>query len=223
MAEIAIQEEKEIQIARDDSNKIIEAAKALASRIVDSVSLNAAADFLLEIKRKRKWWAEWNKPAKQRLDALKKELLAREREIDEPMERAEDEILKPAMVRFEYEDARRRKDEEDRQRAEAKRKEEDARLKDAEALKKDGQHELADALLDAPIVIPPVVVPKTETPTGISYRDNWKYRVTDESKVPRQYLVLDDKKIGGVVRAMKGETRIEGIEVYSEKIIAGRT
>ena len=51
---------------------------------------------------------------------------------------------------------------------------------------------------------------------GLGLRDNWKYEVTDAAKIPREYLVIDDRKIGAVVRAMKLQANIPGIRVYNE-------
>jgi hypothetical protein len=45
----------------------------------------------------------------------------------------------------------------------------------------------------------------------------------DPALVPREYLCVDDKKIAAVVRAMKGDTRIAGIEVYPDTIAASRS
>lgn len=219
---MVVAETNEVIQAREMGISTISRATELARNIKDAQTLGEAADFLLEIKRRRKQWAEFNKPAKQKLDALKKELLDRERQIDEPMERAENQIIKPAMSKFQQEEERRRKEEEDRLRAEAKRKEEDARLRDAEAMQADGHGELADAILAAPVVVAPVVVPRMETPAGISYRESWKFEVLDPNALPREYLAVDEKKIGGVVRALKGETRIAGVRVWMEKTIAGR-
>lgn len=219
---LVVAETTEVADARAMGITTIQRATELAKGICDSETLNKAADFLLEIKRRRKQWAEFNKPAKQKLDVLKKELLDRERQIDEPLERAENQILKPAMSQFTVEEDRKRKDEEDRLRAEAKKKEEDARLRDAQTMADDGHGELADEILAAPVVVAPVVVPRMETPAGISYREVWKFEVLDPNAVPREYLTIDEKKIGGVVRALKGETRIPGIRAWMEKSIAGR-
>ncbi len=217
-----VQETSEVIQAREMGPVTITRATELARNIRDADTLGQAADFLLEVKRRRKQWAEFNKPAKQKVDALKKELLERERQIDEPLERAENEILKPAMSKFQVEEDRKRKDEEDKLRAEAKKKEEDARLRDAQTLADDGQKELADALLEAPVVVAPIIVPRIETPAGISYRESWKFEIINPDAVPREYLTIDDKKIGGVVRALKNETRIPGVRVWVEKTIAGR-
>lgn len=63
----------------------------------------------------------------------------------------------------------------------------------------------------APIAAPPVKV------EGVSHRENWKFVVENMKLVPREYLVADLTKIAGVVRAMKGATRIPGVRIYCEK------
>lgn len=219
---IVVAETTEVAAARSMGITTIQRATELAKGIADSESLAAAADFLMEIKRRRKQWAEFNKPAKQKLDALKKELLERERQIDEPLERAENQILKPAMARFEDEQEKKRRIEEDRLRAEHKKREEDAKLAAAEAAQEQGDHDIAEQILDAPLMVAPVVLPRHETPAGISYRTAWKFEIVDPNAVPREYLTVDESKIGGVVRALKGETKIAGVRVYSEKTVAGR-
>lgn len=61
--------------------------------------------------------------------------------------------------------------------------------------------------------------PKTE---GVSFRKIWKFRITNESKIPREYLKVDTTKIGGVVRALKGDASIAGVEIYSEDVPAAK-
>lgn len=55
---------------------------------------------------------------------------------------------------------------------------------------------------------------------GAQRRTVWKHRITDESKIPREYLCVDEKKIAAVVKALKSGTNIPGIEVYQDSIIA---
>lgn len=220
--EIVVTETAEVVQAREMGQTTIARATELAKSIVDMKTLAVAADFLLEIKRRRKQWADWNKPAKQKLDALKRELLERERQIDEPLERAENQILKPAIARFDAEQERKRREEENRLREEQRKKAEAEQLAKAQAAEERGDTEAVDQILEEPTPVVPVIVPKAEAPAGISYREVWKFRVTDEKLVPREYLAVDEKKIGGVVRALKNETRIPGVEVYSEKTVAGR-
>lgn len=220
--EIAVIERAEIETFQNDGMGAIAKAKELARAIVDGASLNIAAEMMLESKRRVKAIDErFKKPIADATAALNSVRDLRT-ELREPYERIEVEILKPAMAKFNAEQDRKRRVEEDKLRAEAKKREEDARLRDAEALAQDGQPELADAVLSAPVVVPPVVLPRSETPAGISYRDIWRFEILDPNVVPREYLTVDEKKIGGVVRALKGETRITGVRVYSEKTVAGR-
>lgn len=65
-------------------------------------------------------------------------------------------------------------------------------------------------------VVAPVLPAAPPKVSGLSSRQVWKYRVKNLSLVPREYLMLDEKKTGGVVRAMKADTNIPGIEVYPE-------
>jgi hypothetical protein len=66
----------------------------------------------------------------------------------------------------------------------------------------------------------PVLRPEVE---GVATRKLWCFRVTDPTKIPRQYLKIDEQKIGQVVRALKDQTNIPGIEVYAQDSLAVRT
>lgn len=48
----------------------------------------------------------------------------------------------------------------------------------------------------------------------------WKWKVTEETKVPREYLMINDKALNEAVR--NGERKIEGIEIYQEEQISIR-
>lgn len=77
----------------------------------------------------------------------------------------------------------------------------------------------AAAIQAEPVYIPPVILPK-ETPKiqGLSFRTAWKYRITTEALIPRQYLIPDEKKIGAVIRASQGKINIPGITPYEERV-----
>jgi hypothetical protein len=69
-------------------------------------------------------------------------------------------------------------------------------------------------------LVPAVILAPEAKLADIGRRENWQYRVTDIDLVPREYLCLDEKKVGGVVKAMKRDTAIPGIEVYDEGTFA---
>ncbi len=99
----------------------------------------------------------------------------------------------------------------------ARRAEEERRLIEAIELEKEGDTLGADEIINEPIlIITPTVkmdIPKVDQRM---YRTIWKWKVVDKAKIPREYLTTDDIKINGVVRALKGATNINGIQVYEE-------
>ena len=202
----------------EDAVGVIKMAKELARSIHDQESLQSAVDFCLVIRKKRKDWAEWNKPAKQKLDALKKEILGRERMIDEPLERAEVEILVPAISTFRTEQERLKKIEDERRLAEAKKAEEEDRIQRAANLESAGLKEEAEHVLNAPASLAPQTVPE-EKIAGGNFREDWCFEISNEALIPREYLSVDEIKIRGVVRALKGETKIPGVRVFSKPVL----
>lgn len=154
------------------------------------------------------------------LDALKEKWIAI---FQLPLDRLSAAVtsLKRKRVAWQAEAERQRKAEEERARQEALKAQ--ARLdaaadKKAERLLEKGHVEEAERILDAVPQVQMPVVAQTEAPktAGVAGRKNWKFRIVSEEEIPREYLVPDLVKIGGVVRAMKDKTSISGIEVYSE-------
>lgn len=66
-------------------------------------------------------------------------------------------------------------------------------------------------------IFTPIVAAPVQKVAGSSKRVTWKFRVTNLALVPREYMILNDVAVGGVVRAMKDQTNIPGIEAYSEE------
>ncbi len=60
---------------------------------------------------------------------------------------------------------------------------------------------------------------QVSVPEGIQTRVTWKFRV-DESKLPMEYMMVDEEKIDAVVRVLKGDTDIPGVEAYPDTTIA---
>lgn len=135
-------------------------------------------------------------------------------------------LIKQKMVAF-YDHRERERQRQERaaaDAAEAERKgRENAALVAAAAAAESGDAEGAQRALEdaiAPAVPAPVAAPLPPRAAGTAVKKAWKFRVVDASKVPRDYLAIDEAKIRGVVNAMKGDTRIPGIEVYAETALA---
>lgn len=68
-------------------------------------------------------------------------------------------------------------------------------------------------LFEAPAPTTTIKAPETK---GVTFAKVWKWELEDISKVPAEFLILDEKKINGLVRAMKGDSKISGIRVYED-------
>lgn len=75
---------------------------------------------------------------------------------------------------------------------------------------------------NTPVVVTMVDAPVVPKVDGLSSRKNWKFKITDATKLPREYLMPDEKAIGAVVRALKDKTKIEGVEVYFDETLIKR-
>jgi hypothetical protein len=181
-----------------------------------------AGQLLITIKGIRKKIEETFKPIKQKMDAAKKEVLDQEKAADAPLAAAE-AIIKPRIAQWNAEQERIRQAEEKRLQEIARKEEEDRQIAAAIAAEHSGNKEEAEAIIEAPVQAAPVVVPKlVPKVAGVSFTKQWKFRITDEAKIPRQYLCVDEQKIGAVVRAMKDAANIPGVEVYSVDSVSSR-
>lgn len=76
------------------------------------------------------------------------------------------------------------------------------------------------------VKVPDVIVPelqtKTKTEDGTAFiKKEWTYRIIDISQVPREYMILDEKKVKGAVKA--GIRSIPGLEIFEDDKLSIRT
>lgn len=129
------------------------------------------------------------------------------------------EFIKLAKVKmdiFRQEQEKIRQVEERRLQEIARKMEEDRKLAEATMAEQAGDKAEAEQILNTPVEVPTVVLPKSMPKSSTVIRKIKKYRVINESAVPRQYLIIDGTKIGQVVRALGFQANIPGIEVYEE-------
>ena len=158
------------------------------------------------------------KPIIEKAHAAHKEALAQKAKIFDPLEMA-GRTVKGVMESWDREQEAIRQAEERRLREIARKEEEERRLQEAIEAEANGEKDKAEDILKEEIYIPPVILAKA-TPKasgGPVYRTIWKFRIINADLIPKMYMQPDEIKIGGVVRAMKGQTQIPGIEVYSER------
>ncbi len=179
-----------------------------------------ATDFLRNVKTAMKLVDETFDPAIKAAHTAHKTLVSEKKKYSEPLENAE-RAVKIKMVEYTTKQERIRQEQEAKLRAELVRQEEERRLAEAKRLQDAGKVEQAEAIIGQPIVAPPVVLPKAApSVSGIKQRKVWKWRLTDENAVPREYMVVDEQKIGAVVRSLGDKAKIAGIEVYEDTIVS---
>lgn len=153
------------------------------------------------------------------LDASKKAIMDFFRGPEEKLARAEN-CIKRAMAGYQQEQERLRI--EDQRRAdEAARKERERLEAQAARAQASGKTEKAEALQQrAATVVAPVVSREAPKISGVKTREVWRFEVVDAGEVPRQFLSVDEQKIRRVVGALKGDCKIHGVRIWSEKAIA---
>jgi hypothetical protein len=190
------------------TGNILNEAKVLV--IEDDEKFHFASDILQAIKGLQKEIDAHYDPAIKKAHETHKAILEAKKKQSEPLKQAE-RILKSKIVQYHDEQAQKRQEEERKRQEELRKKEEERRLNEA--------IETGDeSVLEEPVVIPEVKIEDTTKHKGISYSTIWKFRVVDKAKVPEEYKIIDEVKVGQVVRAMKENTSIPGIEAYPEKI-----
>lgn len=149
-------------------------------------------------------------------------LCDRRSEILEPLKRV-DAMKRSAITDY---NARREQEREaeERQRADQQRRaDQDRAASEAAALEQAGDHDLAAAVLEESIAapLPVVVLPSTKTQVaGLKLKRSyqWRYVGNDPARagrlIPREYMTVDEKKIGAYARSMKGTGSIPGIEFF---------
>jgi hypothetical protein len=155
-------------------------------------------------------------PIKKMAHTLWRELCDRENAIVNPLRAVDGERARAISAYKVIEDERRK----DAERVEAdRRKAEQDRyaLAEAAALERDGDRAsaamvIADAVAaPAPVVVLPDLV---RTVPGAKFARRWHYRITNEALIPREYLTLDEKKLGAYARAMKASACVPGVQFY---------
>ncbi|KJU82383.1 hypothetical protein MBAV_005425 [Candidatus Magnetobacterium bavaricum] len=190
--------------------------------ITSPESYEAAGQFVKGIKGLMTDIKDTFGPLKKKASESHKAVVKEEAERLTPLQEAEG-IIKGKMAAYLKTEELNRRVMQAMLEAEAKKQHDERCLQEALALEAAGNVSDAIAVLDTPNQTPaPLVVSNIPKVTGVSEREVWKFEVVDASKVPDQYKTVDEKKIGAIVRALKGVTDIPGVRVWSEKQMAVR-
>jgi hypothetical protein len=196
--------------------------KANLMMIIDDANLTIANQFLIDCRQMRKRIGEHCDPVIEQAHKAHKAAVRQKKIFEEPVIKAE-QIIMPKITKYRSDQEQKRLAEEKRLREEAERKAQEEALAQAIEAEQSGAIEIADEIMAAPVqFVAPVVkdLPKMES---VSEREVWSFDVVNINLLPKEFLIVDEKAIGRVVRAMKDKTNIPGVLVKCNKTLAVRT
>jgi len=205
---------------------IVDQAKAV--KIVDAGSYTVAGALWKSIKDMMKEVADTFDPIIEKAHASHKEALAQKAKFYAPLEAAYRSV-KGLMSTYDAEQERIRLAEQRRLEEIARKVEEERLLREAIAAEEEARRngatkeeaaQEAEAVIDAPVYVAPVILPKT-TPKlagGPVFQNRWDFEITDAGKIPREYMTPDLVKIRQIVTALKDSANIPGIRAYSKRV-----
>jgi len=208
---------------KNQSLVTIEGIKEIA--IIDQESYGSAASLLKTVRHFKSQVSDYFKPmlekakeAKRKAEESRKEIVTKQELELEPIVKAEKVLL--LKCRNYEDDCRREQVELDLIAAEDARKKEEEltkqKMEEAKDLEWEGDKEgsLKKKIEAQSVLIDPEPEKAIEKVTGLGIRRDWDFEVVDFSKIPRQYLIVDNVAIRKIVKAMKADTDIPGIKAF---------
>ena len=160
---------------------------------------------------------DWMEPLKSANEIVREKVLAYKREearIAAEAQAVEDERIRTEQARMAAE--------EERVRAEQARLEAEAEAANAPPPPPLPPPPPATIVPPSPAPIPAAPEKTTRSPLATTtIKKVWQYEITDPGAVPREYLVVDEKKIAAVVRA--GLRSIAGVRIFETEQLAVRS
>lgn len=216
--------------------------RAKATVVIDAGSYQAAGELLKGIKQLRQKIAETFDPHVRRAFESHRALCEEKRQAEAPLTEAE-RVIKNALVAYDTEQERVRREEQRRLEEVARQEQEREALERAAALERDGNafgdeamvteaRQIVEEQLQAPP--PPVAAVAKATPkvSGIVHRSTWSARVTDVMALIRfvaanpshaGLLQVNQAALNAQARSLKGAMRLPGVQsVETRDVAAGR-
>lgn len=223
----------EINEVESKALTIIEQAGAVT--ITDSETYTNAGCFYKDIGTMIKEVKDTFDPICDAANRAHKEATSKRAKYLDPLQVAYKKV-KSLMSDYDAEQERIRRIEEDRLRkiaedAERKRLEEERRAEEERVLNEaieaeaNGDTNVAEAILEAPVYQPeptftpaPVVPKSVPKISGVSYRTLWSAEVVNIDLIPRKYLVADMVMLNKIASAEKERMNVPGVKVISRRV-----
>jgi len=190
--------------------------KAVKIQVTDQKTLSMAETILVQVKDIIKGVTDYFEDPIAKAHAAHKAILAKKNEALDPLLKAE-RFLKSAVKDYLVEEERQRRH------AEEQRKfEQEALLAKLEKERDDGDTKLADETFDKIEEIHAESMKVEELPqmVGVTKKTLIRWRVSNLDLVPRDLLTVDKPKVDEIVKRMKMNASIPGIEIYEDVSIA---
>ena len=217
--------ETKITVLATGANQSLELAKQ-QKVIANNEQLQVVGQELIKIKDIRKQVVDLFADPKKKAHDSHKSICDAESKLLKPLQEAE-AVLSRMVSAYNQEVQRKVREEAERLRIEAEKKAAEERKKlEAQALKaiENGNEVKAEALMQqAETVIPIVsIAPVYEAPKveGLNIRQNWTYEITNANLIPREYLMVDEKKLSGIAKTMKQDGNVPGVRFYDAGSVA---
>jgi hypothetical protein len=159
--------------------------------------------------------AEAESAVKQKISMYQSQIEMERRKAEEAARRAAAELQD--KLRREADEANRKAREEAIRQAEEEARNRKASETEIEAARNQAADSAKSVEIEAPTVIAPVFpkaenVVRAESGAAAFQRKSWEFELTDIDAVPRDYLILDEKKVRDAIRM--GIRTIPGIRIY---------
>ncbi len=195
-----------------------------------SVVVNTAEDrataitTLQEVKSKRQRVVDFFLDSKSKAHAAWKAIVASEKSFTDRLDMIE-AAVKKAVLTFDAEAERIRREEQQRLQAEADalaKKERERLEREAAKLKTPELKERR--LATAAAVVAPIVqlAPVSFSTPDASTRKIWRHRIVNAALVPREFLIVNETALAAFAKSTKGQTAVAGVEFFEESSLAIR-
>jgi len=218
-----------LPVIREQQTEIVVRCKDMMIDVKSSEGAEKAGFFLTKVKGAQKDLEALRKAQTKPLDDRKKAVMDAFREPEKQLLEIEAHLKNQLLRWSDYlriEQAKKQAELE----AKAKAQQEAARaMLKAEAQKKLEEDPFSFDEVEAieqeaeTLCVPTVILPERKTiPFNSSIRENWKFEIVDETKIPRAYFIVNEKMLGELARRLKADADVPGVRFFCEKGIAAR-
>jgi hypothetical protein len=128
-------------------------------------------------------------------------------------------IIRPKLMAFENEQRRIAAEEAKRREAIARKEAEDRAIAEAAEAEKQGDTATAEAIMEAPVVVAPVVVASELPKRQTRIPEAWTYEIVNEAIIPREWMEPSHTKLSGMARSTKGSVTVSGVRFFDKNAV----